>query len=116
MDGLSWLKSDRATWAFLKKNLLVIPHEDQNCDRFLCETRRSPGAAWKNSGADWGERDLAGGNLTAAEGRIELGSVAGQGTVQLNSNNWAIDYAQTRGNQTGSPVRFGTIRLSGSIC
>ena len=25
MDGLSGLKIDRATWAFLKKNLLVIP-------------------------------------------------------------------------------------------
>jgi len=65
-----------------------------------------------------GDVSLQGGNLTAAGGRIELGSVAGRGTVRLNPSDWAIDYAQTGSTQTGStqtgnPVRnFGTIWLS----
>lgn len=41
-----------------------------------------------------GDVELAGGYLTAAEGRIELGSVAGNGLVSLNPTNkgWALGY------------------------
>jgi filamentous hemagglutinin family protein len=50
---------------------------------------------------------LSGGNVTAADGRVELGSVAG-GTVMLTPTNpgWAFSYSGSQ--------RFGDIRLSQS--
>ncbi|MBW4661252.1 MAG: filamentous hemagglutinin N-terminal domain-containing protein [Drouetiella hepatica Uher 2000/2452] len=55
-----------------------------------------------------GDVILQGGHLTTAGGRIELGSVVGQGTVRIDPNDWAIDYAPIRGNR----ARFGTVQLS----
>jgi len=53
-----------------------------------------------------GDVALEGGNLTAAQGRIELGSVAGSGLVSLNSNQkgWALGYE--------SIENFGEIHFS----
>ena len=68
-----------------------------------------------------GNVNLEGGNLTAEQGRVELGSVQGQGLVTLNSttsnsttSDWNLDYTQVSNFQDINLTSAASIDASGN--
>ncbi|MEO0968713.1 MAG: filamentous hemagglutinin N-terminal domain-containing protein, partial [Cyanobacteria bacterium J06639_18] len=59
---------------------------------------------------------LSGGNLTAEQGRVELGSVQGEGFVTLNSttSGWNLDYEQVNNFQDINLTAAASIDVSGN--
>ena len=63
-----------------------------------------------------GNVSLDGGNLTAMEGRIEVGSVVGEGTVTFTSTNsdWTLDYQDTDSFGDISLTNAASLEVSGN--
>ncbi len=59
---------------------------------------------------------IEGGNLTAEDGRIELGSIAGDGFVKLNLNNsgWKLDYSEVSNFKDINLSNASSLEVSGN--
>ena len=88
---------------------VTLPFALEDSPDVLLRRERPPGlqvSADRTLALVGGEINMMGGNLTAESGRIELGSVAGNGTVTLDpiASGWQLGY--------NGVEQFGDIRLS----